>query len=258
MRIYYLLQAPRYSHPSEMLYRATTCVGKPCIQWVSSQRQCVQPFSCPLSILLTPVTALLPCCDMPSHKTLHTKWDKFRGHSSSPEPRGGQEQVPRSKSTLPPTTTADCVPSQSVIELTIEQTWPYPVTTSRDIPHAPTESPSSSAEVVITEAPTGGYPYYTASNPQDITTASPTASTDIAPYERGNGPRGHMKTTMGSRSSKGDTVTGAVRLALDITESLSDGVPFLPGAVKALRTVVEACDVRRSHSRACSSPSGDF
>ena len=43
-----------------------------------------------------------------------------------------------------------------------------------------------------------------------------------------------------------DTVKGTVRLALDITESLSEGVPFLPGAVKALKTVVEAYEVRRS------------
>ena len=47
----------------------------------------------------------------------------------------------------------------------------------------------------------------------------------------------------GRRSNTRDTVTGAVRLALDITESLSDGVPFLPGAVKALKTVVEAYEV---------------
>ena len=47
---------------------------------------------------------------------------------------------------------------------------------------------------------------------------------------------GHSKTK--------DTVAGAVRLALDVTESLSDGVPFLPGAVKALKTVVEAYEVR--------------
>ena len=53
-------------------------------------------------------------------------------------------------------------------------------------------------------------------------------------------------------SNMGDMITGAVRLALDITESLSDGVPFLPGALKALRTVVEAYEVRRLCSRAFS------
>ena len=43
-----------------------------------------------------------------------------------------------------------------------------------------------------------------------------------------------------------DTVTGGVRLALDITESLSKGVPFLPGVVKALTTIVEVYEVCRS------------
>ena len=48
----------------------------------------------------------------------------------------------------------------------------------------------------------------------------------------------------GGCSNTGETVTGAARLALDLAESLSEGVPFLPGAVKALKPVVEAYEVR--------------
>ena len=52
-------------------------------------------------------------------------------------------------------------------------------------------------------------------------------------------------------------MTGAVLLALDITESLSaaSGVPFLPDVVKALKTVVEAYEVRRSRAKASRWPS---
>lgn len=57
--------------------------------------------------------------------------------------------------------------------------------------------------------------------------------------------------TQDSGSSTGDTVSGAVRLALDITESLSDGVPFLPGVVKALKTVLEAYEVCILSAKAC-------
>ena len=57
------------------------------------------------------------------------------------------------------------------------------------------------------------------------------------------------------RSNTKDTVTGAVRLALDITESLSEGVPFLPGAVKALHTVMEAVEVCCSRSKVSPRPS---
>ena len=58
-----------------------------------------------------------------------------------------------------------------------------------------------------------------------------------------------------SRSKEGhsntrDTVTSAVRMALDITELLSEGVPFLPGAVQAPKTVVDTYEVRRSRSNA--------
>ena len=65
--------------------------------------------------------------------------------------------------------------------------------------------------------------------PQTEASASPTVPQDVA---------------KGGRSNTGETVIGAARLALDLTESLSEGVPFLPGAVKALRTVVEAYEVR--------------
>ena len=59
-----------------------------------------------------------------------------------------------------------------------------------------------------------------------------------------------FRSTKEGHSNTRDTVTGGVRLALDITESLSEGVPFLPGVVKALKTVVEAYEVRRSRAKA--------
>ena len=78
------------------------------------------------------------------------------------------------------------------------------------------------------------------SEPQTEASVSPTVPPDGA---------------KGGRSNTGETVTGAARLALDLAESLSEGVPFLPGAVKALITVVEAYEVRflvlDTHSRRC-------
>ena len=61
--------------------------------------------------------------------------------------------------------------------------------------------------------------------------------------------------TKEGHSTTRDTVTGGVRLALDITESLSQSVPFLSGAVKALKTVLDAYEVRRSRSKASPRPS---
>ena len=61
--------------------------------------------------------------------------------------------------------------------------------------------------------------------------------------------------TQHSRSRTGDTVAGAMHLALDITELLSDGVPFLPGIVKALKNVVEVYEVCSLSAKACLWPS---
>ena len=70
------------------------------------------------------------------------------------------------------------------------------------------------------------------------------ASPGNAPDPHREEPRSDSKQTKEGHSKIGEAVKGAVRVALDLTESLSDGVPFLSGAVKALKTVVEVYEVR--------------
>ena len=176
---------------------------------------------------------------MPIRKTLHAKWDKLRGRSPTPEPQHGQEQLHRSSSTPPAITATDYIPSQPNIDSSVAQTSLYPSRTSGDTPHPSTESSSSSAEISIAQKVTGGPPSRTPSDPQEA-----------IPDEHGEGLEGCLKANKEGYSNTRDIVTGAVRLALDITESLSEGVPFLPGAIKALKTVVEAYEVRRLRSKA--------
>ena len=84
------------------------------------------------------------------------------------------------------------------------------------------------------------------SDPQEATLTGPTDSTNVTPDEHGEELESRLQVTKEGHSNTRATVKGAVHLALDITESLSDGVPFLPGVVKALRMIVEAHEVRRS------------
>ena len=118
-------------------------------------------------------------------------------------------------------------------------------TTFRDTPHPPTESSSSPGEIPIAKV-TSGPPRRTPSDPQEATLPGPTVLTNVTPDEHGEGVESRPKVTKEAHSNTRDTVKGAVRLALDITESLSDGVPFLPGVVKALGMIAEAHEVRRS------------
>ena len=117
--------------------------------------------------------------------------------------------------------------------------------TSRDTPHSPTESSSSPGEVPIAKV-TGGPSSRTPSDPQEATLPGPADSKNVTPDEHGEELEGRLQVTKEGRSNTRATVKGAVYLALNITESLSDGVPFLPGVVKALRMIAEAHEVRRS------------
>ena len=83
----------------------------------------------------------------------------------------------------------------------------------------------------------------------------PAVPANVTPDEHGEGTGSRPKVTKVGHSNTKDTVKGALCLALELTESLSEGVPFLPGAVKALKTVVEVYEVRRSRSRASLRPS---
>ena len=78
----------------------------------------------------------------------------------------------------------------------------------------------------------------------------PTVPANVTPDEHGEGTGSRPKVTKEGHSNTKDTVKGALCLALELTESLSEGVPFLPGVVKALKTVAEAHEVRRSRSKA--------
>ena len=72
-----------------------------------------------------------------------------------------------------------------------------------------------------------------------------------APDPHGEGTRSGSKETKEAHSKSGEAVKGAIRTALDATESLSDGVPFLSGAVKSLKTVVEVYEVGGLHLWVC-------
>ena len=74
--------------------------------------------------------------------------------------------------------------------------------------------------------------------------SSVVASKDNMPDTHGQTLESGSKHAENGHSNTKDTVTGAVLLALDVTASLADGVPFLPGAVEALKTFVEAYKVR--------------
>ena len=187
---------------------------------------------------------------MPFCKLIRAKWVKTIGRSRTPEPQRRQgEVIHRPASAPPPTTATDRIPSQPVIQLTVEQTPPLTSRTSENTPHAPTESSSSSAKNSISNV-TGGPPPRTRSDPHETTIQGSTVSTNATHDEHGEGLESRPKVTKEGHSNTRDTVKGAVRLALEVTESLSEGVPFLPGVVKALKTVVEAYEVRRSRSKA--------
>ena len=79
----------------------------------------------------------------------------------------------------------------------------------------------------------------------------PIVSHGSAPNPHGEGTRSGSKETKEVHSKIGEAVKGAVRVALDVTESLSDGVPFLSGAVKSLKTVVEVYEVGGLHLWVC-------
>ena len=113
--------------------------------------------------------------------------------------------------------------------MTVEQTLSPTSTTFRDTPHPPTEPSSSPGEIPIAKV-TSGPPRRTPSDPQEATLPGPTVLTNVTPDEHGEGVESRPKVTKEAHSNTRDTVKGAVRLALDITESLSAGVPFLPGA----------------------------
>ena len=187
-------------------------------------------------------------------RKIRAKWSKLRGRTPTPEPQP-REQVHRSASVPPPTTETDPIPSRPVSQQAHEYTSSRPARISIYTPQAPAGSSPSTAEVPVTEmhsAPSTGTPSSETRPDADPTTEGDiSATTDVTSAQQGDGSEIHPKTTTKGGSNVGDMVTGAVRLALDITESLSDGVPFLPGAVKALKTVVEAYEVCRLCSRAC-------
>ena len=186
-------------------------------------------------------------------KRFRAKWDKFRARTPTPEPRVGGPAPP------PPTTTVTApIPSPSVTGPTPEPTSSTHSGTPGGTPQAHTGLPPTSAERFVTETSplsTAVPPSQTRPGPQETTTADLPSSRNATPDIQGGGLEGCPQATKEGHSTTRDTVTGAVRLALDITESLSDGVPFLPGVVKALRTVVEACEVRRLRSISCLRPS---
>ena len=93
---------------------------------------------------------------------------------------------------------------------------------------------------------TEGSPSRTPSDRQETTIPGPTDTTNATPDEHEEGLESRPQVAKAGHSKTRDKVTGGVRLALDITESLSEGVPFLPGVVKALKTVLEAYEVRCS------------
>ena len=177
-------------------------------------------------------------------KKIRGKWDKLRGHTPTPEP-----EVGRPTSTPSTTTVTISISSPSVMESTPESTSSSHPGMSTNAPQVlPRSSPTSCAEIVVTETSplsTGASPSGMSPDPQVTTTTELSSSTGV-------GSEGRPQTSKEGRSNIGDTVTGAVRLALDITESLSAGFPFLPGAVKALKTVVEVYEVWRLRPRACS------
>ena len=185
-------------------------------------------------------------------KRLRVKWDKFRARTPTPEPGvGGPASAP-----LTPPVTAPIL-SPSVTGQTPEPTSSTYSGTPRGTPQSPTGSPPTSAGRLVTETSPLSIavpPSQTPPWPQETTAADLPSSRNATPDTQEGGLEGCPQPTKEGHSNVRDTVTGAVRLALDITESLSDGVPFLPGVVKALRTVVEACEVRRLRSISCLRP----
>ena len=178
-------------------------------------------------------------------RKIRAKWDKFRGRTPTPEPQP-REQAYRSASVPPPTTETDPIPSRPVSQQAHDHTSSRTAGISIHTPQAPAGS-SSTAETVVAKthsAPPTGLPSSERGPEPEATTIGEISTTaDATSAQQGGGSEVHPQTTTKSSSNVGDMVTGAVRLALDITESLSDGVPFLPGAVKAIKTVVEAYEV---------------
>ena len=190
-------------------------------------------------------------------RKIRAKWKKLRGHTPTPDPQP-REQVCRSASAPPPTTETDPIPSRTVSQHAHEFTSSRSSGVSIHIPHAPAGSSLSTAQVPVVEmysTPPTGVPSSETRPDLEATTTGDISTTTDATAAQGDESESHLQTTTKGGSHIGDMITGAVRLALDITESLSDGVPFLPGAVKALKTVVEAYEVRRlrSRTRSCSS-----
>ena len=178
-------------------------------------------------------------------RKIRAKWHKLRGRTPTPEPRP-QEQVHRSASVPLRTTETDTIPSRPVSQQAHEHTSSRPAGISIPTPQAPAGS-SSTAETLVVKThstpPTGVPSSETGPNPEPTTTGDVSITADATSAQQGDGSEVLPQTATKGGSNIGDMVTGAVRLALDITESLSDGVPFLPGAVKALKTVVEAYEV---------------
>ena len=189
-------------------------------------------------------------------KRIRKKWDKLRGRTPTPEPEVGRP------ASAPPTTTGTVpIPSQSVIRPIPEPTSSSHPVTSRGTPQAPTGSPPTSAESPVTETSplsTGVPPFQTPPDPHATTPVELPPSRNGTTDNQGGRVEDCPQTTKEGHSNVRDAVTSAVRLALDITESLSDGVPFLPGAVKALKTVMEAYEVCRLQSSVCSALSIQF
>ena len=188
-------------------------------------------------------------------RKIRAKWHKLRGRTPTPEPRP-QEQVHRSASVPLPATETDTIPSRPVSQQAhCEHTSSRPAGVPIPTPEAPAGS-SSTTETLVAKThstpPTGVPSSETGPDPEPTNTGDISATTDATSAQQGGGSEVHPKTTTKSGSNIGDMVTGAVRLALDITESLSDGVPFLSGVVKGFKTVLEAYEVCHLRSRAFS------
>ena len=190
--------------------------------------------SLPLSSLfpldLTAATQY-PDYDMPSLcKTLRSQWNRLRGRTPDEE-RQLQEQPHRSASAPPTRRTTTPISRQSVGSRPVTPTSLPATGRTRDTAQA-ARSPLSSAGTDATEIRTGAAP-------------------GSAPGPHGEGTRSGSKETKEVHSKIGEAVKGAVRTALDVTESLSDGVPFLSGAVKSLKTGVEVYEVGGLHLWVC-------
>ena len=190
-------------------------------------------------------------------RKIRAKWHKLRGRTPTPE--RPQEHVHRSASVPLPTTEADTIPSRPVSQQAHEHASSRPAGISINISQVPAASSPSTAEIPVTEAhnalPTEVPSSETGPDPEPTTrttTGDISATADVKPAQQGDGSGAHPQTTTKGGSNVGDMLMGAVRLALDVTESLSDGVPFLPGAVKGLKTVLEAYEVCHLRSIACS------